>query len=44
MIHEQYFYEDYEYYIPEFKEIVLTACKWAKDNGYKGYFMGDLNE
>ncbi len=42
MIHEQYFYEDYVNYIPEFKEMVLTACKWSMENGYKGYFMADL--
>lgn len=44
MIHEEYFYEDYSAYIPEFKQIVLTACKWAYDNGYKGYFMKDVME
>lgn len=42
MIHEQYFYKDYVNYIPEFKEIVLTACKWAYDNGYKGKLLSEL--
>lgn len=42
MIHEQFFYEDFSAYIPEFKEIVLTACKWAQENGYKGYYMEEL--
>ncbi len=44
MIHEQYFHKDYMAYIPEFKEIVLTACKWCADNGYKGYFLQDVME
>ncbi len=44
MIHEQYFHEDYMSYIPEFKEIVLTACKWCADNGHKGYFLQDVME
>lgn len=42
LIHEQYFYEDYVKYLSEYKEIVLTACKWAKENGYRGYFMEEL--
>ncbi len=42
MIHEQYFYEDYTVYLPDFKDIVLTACKWAQENGYRGYFMEEL--
>ena len=44
MIHEQYFHEDYVNYIPEFREIVWTACKWCSDNGHKGYFMQDVME
>lgn len=44
MIHEQYFHEDYVNYIPEFREIVWTACKWCADNGYKGYFLQDVME
>lgn len=44
MIHEQYFHEDYVNYIPEFREIVWTACKWCADNGYKGYYLQDVME
>ena len=44
MIHEQYFYEDYSNYIPKFREIVWSACKWCADNGYKGYFLKDVME
>jgi len=39
MIHEQYFYNDYIRYIPDFEDIVLTACKWARQNGYQGSFI-----
>ncbi|MBR6767099.1 MAG: hypothetical protein IKM02_04025, partial [Clostridia bacterium] len=42
MIHEQYFYEDYVYYIPEFEEIVLECCKWASRKGYKGAFLNEI--
>ena len=36
MIHEEYFYEDYKVYIPDCRERVLTACKYAAEHGYKG--------
>lgn len=39
MIHEQYFYPHYEAYQPDFRQKVLTAVKWAVDNGYKPAFL-----
>jgi len=39
MIHEQYFYPHYAAYQPDFREKVLTAVKWAVDNGYKPAFL-----
>lgn len=36
MIHEQYFYPDYKAYIPDFRELVLSPCKWAYEHDYKG--------
>lgn len=42
MIHEEYFYSDYTAYIPAFEDTVLTACKWAKEKGYKGAFLRDV--
>lgn len=36
MIHEEYFYPDYVAYIPDCRERVLTACKYAFDHGYTG--------
>lgn len=39
MIHEQYFYPYYSAYQPDWKEKVMTAVKWAVDNGYKPGFL-----
>lgn len=42
IIHEEYFYPDYIAAIPEFEQIVLTACRWASDNGYRGMLLSKL--
>jgi len=42
MIHEQYFYEFYFQYKPEFEELVLSACKWCSEHGYAGSFASDV--
>ena len=42
MIHEQYFYEDYCYYIPAFGDIIYEACKWLKEQGYTSTFLQDV--
>jgi hypothetical protein len=39
MIHEQYFYPHYVAYQPDWREKVMTAVKWAVDNGYKPGFL-----
>ena len=36
MIHEQYFYEDYRKYLPDFEARVLEPCKLLAENGYVG--------
>ncbi|MEA4832594.1 MAG: hypothetical protein VB118_08270 [Oscillospiraceae bacterium] len=41
MIHEQYFLSDYRRYIPEFEQIVLTACRWLSVHGYRGALMSE---
>ena len=41
MIHEQYFHADYRAYQPDFREKVMTAMKWATENGYKPSFLSD---
>lgn len=42
MIHEEYFYEDYMNYIPEFEEIILTAARWCKEKGYTPRTFGSV--
>lgn len=39
MIHEHYFHPDYVAYQPDYKEKIMTAVKWAVDNGYKPGFL-----
>lgn len=39
MIHEGYFYPDYRSYQPDFRDKVMTATKWAVDNGFKPGFL-----
>ncbi|MCC6287994.1 MAG: hypothetical protein IT249_08920 [Chitinophagaceae bacterium] len=41
LVHEQYFYEGYHNYQPDYHAKVLTAVKWAKDNGYSPAFLGE---
>ena len=42
MIHEQYFYPTYIQYIPNYAELIFTACKWCRDNGYEPAFTSDI--
>ncbi|TLU98939.1 hypothetical protein [Dyadobacter luticola] len=39
LVHEQYFYPFYENYEPDYRERILTAVKWADDNGYHPAFL-----
>ncbi|MDF2815923.1 MAG: hypothetical protein K0Q81_2123, partial [Paenibacillus sp.] len=41
MVHEQYFYQDYVAYQPDFKEKLETAVKWASENGYRPAFLSE---
>ncbi len=41
MIHEQYFYPFYKDYQPDYREKVMTAVRWARDQGYKPSFLSD---
>ena len=38
MIHEQYFYEDYQAYMPDYREKVLTGVKYCVEHGYRPMF------
>lgn len=42
LTHEQYFYDDYQSYIPEYSDILLAVCRYVFENGYKGMFFTDL--
>ena len=42
MIHEQYFYEDYPRYQPEFEEKLRSVFSYLSENGYKSCFYEDL--
>ncbi len=39
MIHEHYFQPDYYLFQPDYKEKIMTAVKWAVDNGYQPGFL-----
>ena len=41
LMHEQYFYPSYEGYQPDYRQKVMTAVKWAADNGYKPAFLSE---
>ena len=42
LIHEQYFYEDYFNYEPDYKERVFAAVDWCHRNGYKPVSMSSI--
>lgn len=41
MIHEQYFQPNTVDFQPDFRQKVMTAVKWAADNGYKPAFLSE---
>lgn len=41
MIHEQYFYSDYEHYQPDFVTKLETALQWLQKNDYAPCFLED---
>jgi hypothetical protein len=41
LTHEQYFYPYYPGYQPDYRQKVLTAVKWAADNGYQPAFLDE---
>ncbi len=41
MIHEQYFHPEYVEYQPEYRQKVMTAVKWAAENGYQPAFLSE---
>ncbi|HRO44719.1 hypothetical protein [Agriterribacter sp.] len=41
LVHEQYFYDYYHNYQPDYRTKVLTAVKWAVDKGYTPAFLSE---
>lgn len=41
LVHEQYFYDYYHNYQPDYRTKVLTAVKWAVDSGYSPAFLSE---
>jgi hypothetical protein len=41
LIHEQYFHPTYKDYQPDYSKKILTAVKWAADNGYQPAFLSE---
>ena len=35
LIHEQYFYEDYHKYEPDYRERIFSCVDWCHRNGYR---------
>ena len=44
MIHEQYFYGDYRYHLPDFEARVLEPAKYLFERGYRGAHLADIVE
>ena len=43
MIHEQYFYPDYKYYLADFEDRVLEACRILTEYGYEGRHICEVD-
>lgn len=43
-VHEQYFYEDYINYMPDYYDRFETAIKWCVENGYEPAFASEVLE
>jgi len=42
LMHEQYYYKDYKYHIPDFEARILEPCKFLWENGYSGAFISEI--
>jgi len=40
--HEQYFYERFSAYQPDYERKIRTACAWGRENGYEPCFISDV--
>lgn len=42
LIHEQYFYEDYEVYEPDYRERIFRGVQWCVEHGYRSSWISDF--
>lgn len=42
LMHEQYYYDDYAHFKPDFEARILDPCRLLFENGYKGEFISDV--
>ena len=42
VIHEQYFYEDYFNYEPDYAERILTMARWMHVHGYRSASLSEM--
>ena len=42
LIHEQYYYEDYRYYLPDYEERMRTGIEWCMARGYVPALLKDV--
>ena len=42
LIHEQYFYEDYYRYLPDYKERLFASVEWCEEHGYRPALISDF--
>ncbi len=42
LIHEQYYYEDYCNFKPDYEQRILEPCRLLFENGYKGAFISEV--
>jgi len=41
MVHEQYFYPEYQVHLPDYEERCDTAIRWVTENGYEPVFYSE---
>jgi len=42
LIHEQYFYNDYKHYLPDYEERIASGIRWCLEHGYKPGLVRDI--
>lgn len=42
LIHEQYFYEDYKYYLPDYEARMRAGIEWCREHGYVPGLVKDV--